>query len=342
VNVPDQRKILDVWLTEMADAPNLVIIVPCLDEELMLPETADVLERVLDGLVFGGAVSDNSRILFVDDGSTDGTWQQICQLHRDQQRVEAIRLATNRGQQIAMLAGYEHTVDRFDLFVTMDADLEDDPAAIPALVSAALDGSELVLATRRSRDRDSLAKRVSALAFYRLARALGVPVERNQADFRLMSRRVVRRLLEHNEREIFLRSAVLSLTRSVTRVEVDRGRRSRGASKYSVHRMFRLALNGIFSYSVAPLRLVSTLGAALGLLSAPVVGYLLVSAALGSTVQGWLSLIASLYLLAGLILFSLGIVGEYVARLMIEVKGRPRYAIDEVLVEPASLEGAGE
>ena len=315
----------------MTESPSLVIIVPCLDEELMIDETARVLTNQLDSLVNQSVISSSSRLLLVDDGSSDGTWAEISRLHTELTRLEAIRLATNCGQQIAMLAGYEFGVNRFDLFLTMDADLEDDPEAIPALLEASAGGAELVLATRRSRDRDTLLKRVTASGFYRMAKLLGVPVEKNQADFRLMSQRLVQRLLEHGEREIFLRSAVLSLTRSVARIEVDRGRRSRGNSKYSVGRMLRLALNGIFSYSVAPLRLVSAVGAALGILAAPVVGYLLVSAALGSTVQGWLSLIASLYLLTGLILFSLGIVGEYVARLMIEVKGRPRYAVDEVL-----------
>jgi len=315
----------------VTESPSLVIIVPCLDEELMIDETARVLANQLDSLVKQGVISGLSRLLLVDDGSSDGTWAEISRLHAEVTRLEAIRLATNCGQQIAMLAGYEFGVNRFDLFLTMDADLEDDPEAIPALLEASAGGAELVLATRRSRDRDTLLKRATAFGFYRLAKALRVPVERNQADFRLMSQRLVTRLLAHREREIFLRSAVLSLTRSVARVEVDRGHRSRGTSKYTVGRMVRLALNGIFSYSVAPLRLVSILGAVLGLSAAPVVGYLLVSAALGSTVQGWLSLIASLYLLAGLILFSLGIVGEYVARLMIEVKGRPRYAVDEIL-----------
>lgn len=306
----------------------LYIVVPCYNEHEVLPMTVVRLSRVLDDMVRQELVADESRILCVDDGSTDGTWQLIEQLAGQQERLCGVKLAANVGHQNALMAGLETAIERADLTVTIDADLQDDINVIPDMVARWRDGADIVYGVRRERKTDTWFKRTTALTFYRLMERLGVKSVYNHADYRLMSRRAVAQLMRYRERNLFLRGIVPLVGYKTERVYYDRSARLAGESKYPLGKMLGFAIDGITSFSIKPVRMVFTLGVLFTLIALVILIYTLVAYFTGRAVSGWASLILSLWFIGGCVLIGLGIVGEYIGKIYIEVKDRPRYNIE--------------
>ncbi|MDY4041142.1 MAG: glycosyltransferase family 2 protein [Collinsella sp.] len=318
----------------------LWIVVPCYNEEAVLPETARRLAAKLTALRASGVAGPESRILLVDDGSSDGTWRLIEGLHRsgipqtltDPGVFRGIGLAHNVGHQIALYAGLMHALKAgCDCAISLDADLQDDIDAMDEILAAHLDGAEIVYGVRGDRDSDSGFKRTTAEAFYALMRMLGVEMVSDSADYRLMGRRSLSALAEYRESGLFLRGIIPSLGFKTAEVRYSRAKRFAGESKYPLRKMVSFALEGVTSFSVAPIRLVTALGLLSVIVSVGMVVYALVSAIRGTVVAGWTSLMVSIWFVGGLIMVSLGIVGEYVGRAYLEAKKRPRYIIERIL-----------
>ncbi len=315
----------------MKNPPLLAIVVPCYCEEAVVEETARRLTAVVDRLVASGDADARSHILFVNDGSTDRTWALIEQLHRQDRRVDGLNLAANVGHQAALLAGLDVAAGRSDAVVSIDADLQDDPDVIPQMVAAYRAGADVVFGVRRSRTTDSRFKRVTALAFYRLMNALGTPTVYNHADFRLLSRRAARQLCRYRERNLFLRGIVPLIGYPSAKVYYDRAERFAGESKYPLRRMVNFAIDGITSFSVRPVRFVFALGCVFVLIALVAAGFVLWSWMKGTLVQGWASLFLSMWFIGGCVLMALGVIGEYIGKIYIEVKDRPRYNVERTL-----------
>lgn len=315
----------------MKNPPLLAIVVPCYCEEAVVEETARRLTAVVDRLVASGDADARSHILFVNDGSTDCTWALIEQLHRQNRRVDGLNLAANVGHQAALLAGLDVAAGRSDAVVSIDADLQDDPDVIPQMVAAYRAGADVVFGVRRSRTTDSRFKRVTALAFYRLMNALGTPTVYNHADFRLLSRRAARQLCRYRERNLFLRGIVPLIGYPSAKVYYDRAERFAGESKYPLRRMVNFAIDGITSFSVRPVRFVFALGCVFVLIALVAAGFVLWSWMKGTLVQGWASLFLSMWFIGGCVLMALGVIGEYIGKIYIEVKDRPRYNVERTL-----------
>ena len=309
----------------------LYIVVPCYNEEEVLPETARRLEDKLRALMSAGKVSARSRVLFVNDGSRDKTWALIEQLHRGGRLFCGVNLSRNRGHQNALLAGLMTAKDRADMVVSMDADLQDDVDAIDAMVDKYLDGVDIVYGVRSSRKTDTFFKRTTAEAFYRLMDRLGAETVFNHADYRLMSRRALDGLAQFQEVNLFLRGIVPMIGYPTDTVEYERGERFAGQSKYPLKKMLSFALEGVTSLSVRPLRMITGLGFLVFLVSLVMIVYNVVRWATGNTVAGWASLACSVWFIGGLILLSLGVIGEYLGKLYLESKDRPRFLIQEEL-----------
>lgn len=307
--------------------PRLAIVVPCFNEEEVLPQTSEQLRLILADMVRDGKIDGSSYICFVDDGSKDRTWPIICELGSAFPTIGGLRLSRNRGHQNALLAGlFECDAD---LTVSIDADLQDDVQAISAMVDAALDGADIVYGVRRARETDDAFKRVSAQGYYTLLKALGVEIFYDHADFRLMSRRAVDALKLFGERNLFLRALVPQLGFESRMVYYDRAKRAAGVSKYPFRKMLSLAFDGVTSFSTKPLRIVTWVGLLLSVFSAALAVYVIIARLEGSTVPGWASTVLPLYLISGVQLFSLGVIGEYVGKIYIETKGRPRFFVAE-------------
>lgn len=315
----------------MKNPPLLAIVVPCYCEEAVVEETARRLTAVVDRLVASGDADARSHILFVNDGSTDRTWALIEQLHRQNRRVDGLNLAANVGHQAALLAGLDVAAGRSDAVVSIDADLQDDPDVIPQMVAAYRAGADVVFGVRRSRATDSRFKRVTALAFYRLMNALGTPTVYNHADFRLLSRRAARQLCRYRERNLFLRGIVPLIGYPSAKVYYDRAERFAGESKYPLRRMVNFAIDGVTSFSVRPVRFVFALGCVFVLIALVAAGFVLWSWMKGTLVQGWASLFLSVWFVGGCVLMALGVIGEYIGKIYIEVKDRPRYNVERTL-----------
>ena len=315
----------------MKNPPLLAIVVPCYCEEAVVEETARRLTAVVDRLVASGDADARSHILFVNDGSTDRTWALIEQLHLQDRRVDGLNLAANVGHQAALLAGLDVAAGRSDAVVSIDADLQDDPDVIPQMVAAYRAGADVVFGVRRSRTTDSRFKRVTALAFYRLMNALGTPTVYNHADFRLLSRRAARQLCRYRERNLFLRGIVPLIGYPSAKVYYDRAERFAGESKYPLRRMVNFAIDGITSFSVRPVRFVFALGCVFVLIAQVAAGFVLWSWMKGTLVQGWASLFLSMWFIGGCVLMALGVIGEYIGKIYIEVKDRPRYNVERTL-----------
>jgi glycosyltransferase involved in cell wall biosynthesis len=308
----------------------VALVVPCYNEEDVLPETCRRLLETLTGLERRGIVSADSAVYFVDDGSTDRTWELVADRARRDPRVHGIRLSRNKGHQTALLAGLHHAEG--DVVVTVDADLQDDLGAVEEMLRHSTEGSDIVYGVRRSRNTDTFWKRNTALGYYRALGWLGIEVIDNHADFRLMSRRAVDAVLQYPEVNVFLRGLIPLLGFSSSTVYYDRDQRFAGVSKYPLRRMLGLAIDGVTSFSVAPLRLVSGLGLLVATLSAGMIGWVLFGSIVWDTViPGWASSVLPIYFLGGLQLLSLGVVGEYVAKIYLETKRRPRFFIDKVV-----------
>ena len=309
----------------------LYIVVPCYNEEEVLPETARRLRAKLEGLIAAGKVGEESRVMFVNDGSRDRTWEIIGALHRECPLFSGVDLTRNRGHQNALLAGLMLARERADAVISMDADLQDDVDAVDEMVDKWLEGCDIVYGVRSSRRTDSFFKRFTAEGFYRVMNALGANVVFNHADYRLMSRRALEGLAQFREVNLFLRGIVPMIGYRTDTVEYERHERFAGESKYPLKKMLALALEGITSLSTKPIRLITGLGFLVFLISLGMLVYIVARWAAGHTITGWASVACSLWAIGGLILLSLGIIGEYIGKIYLETKDRPRFLIREVL-----------
>ncbi|MBQ4264536.1 MAG: glycosyltransferase family 2 protein [Clostridia bacterium] len=310
----------------------LYIVVPCYKEQEVLPETSKRLKEKVLALRAQGKISDKSRIMFVNDGSSDNTWPIISQLHEQEPEVfSGVNLSRNRGHQNALLAGLMTAVNYADMIVSMDADLQDDINAVDGMVDAYHEGFEVVYGVRSKRDTDTFFKRFTAEGFYKVMKALGVDIVFNHADYRLMSRRAVEGLAQFKEVNLFLRGIVPQIGYKWTTVTYERAERFAGESKYPLKKMLAFAADGITSFSVKPIRLVLTAGVVVFLVSLIMLLYALISKLMGSTTAGWTSLMGSIWLIGGIQLLSLGVIGEYIGKIYNETKRRPRFIIESVL-----------
>ena len=311
----------------------LYVVVPCYNEQEVLPETARRLRDKLQQLINRGSISRKSRILFVNDGSKDDTWGIIQRLHIGNHLFSGLDLSRNRGHQNALLAGLMYAKDHADMVISMDADLQDDIDAMDEMVDKYLEGVDIVYGVRSSREQDTFFKRTSAEAFYRLMNALVEETVFNHADYRLLSRRALEGLTQYREVNLFLRGIEPMEGYRTDVVTYERGERFAGESKYPLKKMLAFALEGITSLSVKPLRLITGLGFSIFVVSLFMIAYNVIRWVGGHTVTGWASLSCSVWMIGGLILLSLGVIGEYVGKLYMEAKGRPRYLIQQVMDE---------
>ncbi len=309
----------------------LCIVVPLYNEQETLPATHAALMSLLDTLVETGRVSPVSRVLYVDDGSVDGTWSGITAVAEGNSRVAAVKLAANAGHQNALVAGLEAALGDAHIMVTIDADLQDDCTVIGQMVEHYEQGCDVVYGVRRDRKSDSWFKRTTAQAFYRTMHRLDVKSVYNHADFRLMSHRAVAQLLRYRERNLYLRGIVPLMGYRSECVYYDRTARTAGKSKYPLGKMMSFAVDGITSFSIRPVRMVFTLGLIFLCIALAMLAYVLVAYFTHRTVSGWSSLILSLWFIGGCVLMSLGIVGEYIGKIYIEVKDRPRYHVEQTV-----------
>ncbi|KYC60884.1 glycosyltransferase family 2 protein [Heyndrickxia coagulans] len=312
----------------MSQYPKLTIVVPCYNEEAVLHETMKQLSEVLESLIQSKLIAKDSTLLFVDDGSRDKTWQIIESASARHPFVKGIKLSRNAGHQNALLAGLTVASEHSDCVISIDADLQDDIRAIRAFMEKYWQGYDIVYGVRDSRETDTWFKRTSAEGFYWLMGKMGIQLVPNHADFRLMSKRALEELLKYKEANLFLRGIIPLLGFPSAKVYYDRKERMAGESKYPLKKMLAFALDGITSFSITPVRFVTALGFITFILSAFVGLYALIEELAGHTVSGWASLIISIWLLGGLELMAVGLIGEYIGKIFKEVKRRPRYTIE--------------
>ncbi|MBE6588778.1 MAG: glycosyltransferase family 2 protein [Ruminococcaceae bacterium] len=309
----------------------LYLVIPCYNEEEVLPETAARLEEKFRTLIEGERITADSRIVFVNDGSRDRTWEIICALHEKNKLFRGISLSRNRGHQNALLAGLMTVKEECDAAISMDADLQDDINAIDEMIGKYDEGYDVVYGVRSSRKKDTLFKRGTAQAFYRLMRAMGVESVYNHADYRLMSRRALLGLSEFKEVNLFLRGMVPLVGFRSTTVSYERGERFAGTSKYPLKKMLAFAFEGITSLSIKPIRMIATLGLLIFLGSIGMAIWSIVRFFMGYTVSGWASLAVSIWALGGIQLLAIGVIGEYIGKIYLETKHRPTFLISDYL-----------
>ncbi|MDY6300582.1 MAG: glycosyltransferase family 2 protein [Bacteroidales bacterium] len=309
----------------------LAIVVPCYNEEEVLPQTNQQLRALLDGMMREHLVSGESYILYVNDGSRDRTWEIIAGYCESDAHVRGLKLAGNVGHQNALMAGLDTARQDADVTVSIDADLQDDIHAIPDMVMKYDDGCDIVYGVRRKRTTDTFFKRTTAQLFYKFMSSMGVKSVYNHADFRLMSRRAVHALCQYDERNLFLRGLVPLLGYKSDSVYYDRLERQAGESKYPLSKMLSFAIDGVTSFSVKPLRLIFDLGMVFLLISMGILIYVIVALCQGRGVQGWASLMLSIWFVGGCVLICLSIIAAYIGRIYTEGKHRPRYNIEKYL-----------
>jgi polyisoprenyl-phosphate glycosyltransferase len=311
--------------------PVLTIVVPCFNEEEVLAETSAQLSSVLFELMEESLISIDSRILFVDDGSRDRTWELIEVENERNPNIRGLKLARNVGHQNALLAGLEIASKHSDCVISIDADLQDDITVIHQFIEKFWEGQDIVYGVRDSRETDTYFKRTTALGFYRMMERMGIKLVPNHADFRLMSKRALDELINYKETNLFLRGLVPLVGYKSTKVYYDRKERFAGESKYPLKKMLAFAFDGMTSFSVAPIRFVTFIGFLAVLISAIAEGYAITQEILGHTESGWTSLIISIWFVGGLQMLGIGIIGEYIGKIYHEVKRRPRYAVEKDL-----------
>lgn len=311
--------------------PILYIVVPCYNEEEVLPETSKRLKEKYTALMSAGKIDADSKIVFVNDGSKDRTWEMIRDLHKADPVFRGICLSRNKGHQNALMAGLMTVRSECDAAISMDADLQDDINAIDEMVDRYLEGYEVVYGVRSSRKKDTFFKRTTAQGFYKVMRAMGVETVYNHADYRLMSRRALEALSEFDEVNLFLRGIVPLVGFKSTEVTYERGERFAGESKYPLKKMLAFATEGITSMSIKPIRLITTLGFLVFLFSIGVLIYSIVRKFTGYTVPGWAFLAVSIWALGGVQLLAIGVIGEYIGKIYLETKHRPKFIVAEYL-----------
>lgn len=309
----------------------LAIVSPCYNEEEVLETSVKRLTKLYNQLIDDKKISSDSFFLFVNDGSRDHTWDIINRLHRENPFVHGLNLARNVGHQSAIMAGMMTAKDQADAVITIDADLQDDLAAIPQMIDDYDKGYDIVYGVKVSRQADPLLKRFSAVTFYKLQSKMGVESIYNHADFRFMSRRALEILSQYKEKNLYLRGLIPTIGLSSTTVDDIISERTAGASKYTLSKMLNLALDGITSFSVKPIYSIIYLGVFFIFVCFAIAIYVIHALVAGTAVPGWASLILSIWLVGGLVLISIGVVGVYIGRIYKEVKGRPLYNIKETL-----------
>ncbi|WP_432419150.1 glycosyltransferase family 2 protein [Ligilactobacillus acidipiscis] len=323
---------LNIWgylEDKILNSAILTIVVPCFNEEEVLPETVIKLSGILEQLINKEKISKDSKVLFVNDGSQDQTWNLIQKFTEQYKIITGIKFSRNYGHQNALLAGMTVAKDYSDMIITIDADLQDDVNAIPQMVDKYLDGYDVVYGVRNDRQTDTFFKRKTALAFYGVMKKMGVQMVPNSADYRLLSQRAVASLLKYKERNLFLRGMVPLVGYRSTNVYYVRKERFAGKSKYPLKKMVNFAFDGITSFSIAPIHVIFDLGVLIVLVGIVMMGYILIQKILGDVVSGWSSLMISIWVLGGVQLISISVIGEYVGKVFSEVKQRPRYVIEE-------------
>ncbi len=318
----------------MRNNPVLYIVIPCYNEKDVLPITAPQFLSKIEELISLGKISEDSRILFVNDGSKDATWDIICSLAEENPHYIGISQSRNRGHQNAVLAGLMEAKDRCDITVSIDCDGQDDINAVNKMVDAYLDGCEVVYGVRSKRDTDTFFKRFTAESFYKFMKLMGAEIVFNHADYRLISSRVLQEFSNYKEVNIFLRGMVPLVGFKSTSVYYERNERLAGESHYPLKKMLALAFDGITSLSVKPIRLITTFGLVVAAISFIGVIWAIISAIIGSTIAGWASTVCIICFMGGIQLLCLGIIGEYIGKIYMEVKGRPRYIISERTYDP--------
>ena len=309
----------------------LYLVIPCYNEEEVLPETSKRLTAKLGAMIEMGFISQDSKIVFVNDGSKDRTWQLIRQYHEENPMIQGINLSRNKGHQNALLAGLMTVKEYCDMAISMDADLQDDVDAIDQFVEKYYEGCEVVYGVRSERKTDSFFKRASAQSFYKLMLHMGVEIVYNHADYRLMSRRALDEMEGFKEVNLFLRGIVPLIGFQSGVVTYERHERFAGESKYPLKKMLNFAFDGITSFSVKPIRMVTTLGIIIFAISILMLIYFLISWCIGWTVPGWTSIVVSVWAIGGLQLLAIGIIGEYIGKIYMETKARPKFIVQEYL-----------
>ena len=311
----------------------LYIVIPCFNEDSVLLETSKRLKEKMQKLMTENIITKDSKVIFVDDGSTDSTWELITEIHRNDKMFSGCKLSRNRGHQNALLSGLDCAKGKCDAVISMDSDLQDDIEAIDQFIKKYEEGNEIVYGVRSSRKKDSFLKSRTAKAFYKIMSLMGAEIVPNHADYRLLGSKALEALFEFNEVNLFLRGIVPLIGYKSARVYYERKERFAGESKYPVKKMISFALDGITSFSIKPLKMISSLGIIFVVVSGIMLLYSLISYFTGHSVSGWASLITSIWAIGGLQLLAIGIIGEYIGKVFLETKSRPRYIIEEFLDE---------
>ena len=314
-------------------AKTIYLVIPCYNEQEVLEETTKRLDEKMTSLIKSKKISQKSRVIYVDDGSKDRTWEIIEGIHQGNKLFGGVKLSRNRGHQTALLAGLMTVKNQADAVISMDADLQDDINAIDGFIEKFDEGCEIVYGVRSAREKDSFFKRTTAQGFYKFMGAMGAKVVYNHADYRLMSRRALDALEQFGEVNLFLRGMVTLLGFKTDIVTYERGERFAGESKYPLKKMLSFAWDGITSFSVKPIKIITSIGAIICIGSIIGLIYALVAYLLGKTVAGWTSMMMSIWLLGGIQLLSIGIIGEYIGKIYSETKARPRYIIETFICD---------
>lgn len=309
----------------------LYMVIPCYNEKEVLNETAVRLKEIYLKLINSNKINEKSKIVFVNDGSKDTTWEIIKNLHEKDNTFSGINLSRNKGHQNALLAGLLTVKNYSDMVISMDADLQDDINAIEEMVDKYLEGYEIVYGVRSKREKDTFFKRFTAQSYYKLLNSIGGEVIYNHADYRLMSKRTIEELANFKEVNLFLRGVIPMLGFPSTTVPYERNERLAGKSKYPLKKMLSFAIEGITSLSVKPIRIISGLGISIFVVSILMLVYIIVRHQMGDTVTGWASVAVSVWAIGGLMLLSMGIIGEYIGKIYLETKERPKFIIKEFI-----------
>lgn len=315
----------------MQQAKTLYLVIPCYNEQEVLPETAARLTKKLTAMIQNGKISPESRMVFVDDGSKDRTWAIIEELYRSNPLADGIKMSRNRGHQNALYGGLMTVKDSCDFAISMDADLQDDIDVLDQFVDRYYEGYEIVYGVRSSRKKDSFFKRFTAQSFYKMMRMFGVELVYNHADYRLMSRRAIEELEKFKEVNLFLRGVIPLIGLKSCTVEYERQKRFAGESKYPLAKMLAFATDGVTSFSIKPIRLITSLGLLIFVVSIIMLIYFLIVYFFGQTVSGWASTVISIWAIGGLQMMALGVIGEYIGKIYMESKGRPKFIVEKHL-----------
>lgn len=309
----------------------LYLVIPCYNEEEVLPETTRRLRDKMHRMIDAGLIGKDSRIAYVDDGSKDRTWELISEYHAQNDLVHGIKLSRNHGHQHALLAGLDSVKDHCDMAISIDADLQDDIEVLDQFVEKYLEGDDVVYGVRSSRKKDTFFKRFTAESYYKLLSHMGVDIVYNHADYRLLSKRAIETLLEYKEVNLFLRGLVPMVGYRHGTVYYERDKRFAGESKYPLKKMLSFAFDGITSLSIKPIRFISTVGMIVFVVSIVLLIYYFIGYLQQKTMQGWATIVLSVWALGGLQLLSIGIIGEYIGKIYLESKRRPRFTIEKTL-----------